>query len=291
MLSYLHSFHAGNFADVLKHTVLVHTLEYLTQKPKPLFYLDTHAGPGGFSLSASEAQKNCEFENGIGALWNRPGLPEIVEQYVTTVRAFHAQQKPVAAHTDLQTTPLQYYPGSPWFAAHRLREHDRLSLCELHPREQQTLQNNFRNDRRIKIFAQDGFQSAIAAMPPKERRGLVLMDPPYEVKSDYERVVEVLKECHKRFATGTYAIWYPVVQRQQIDRMRKAIQHSGIRNIQLFELGLQADTQARGMTSSGMIVVNPPWTLWKAMQEALPYLAKTLGGANGVYKIEQLVAE
>ncbi|MCF6299280.1 MAG: 23S rRNA (adenine(2030)-N(6))-methyltransferase RlmJ, partial [Thiomicrorhabdus sp.] len=146
-------------------------------------------------------------------------------------------------------------------------------------------------DRRIKQFHQDGFQTAIATMPPKERRGLVLIDPPYEVKQDYERVVEVLIASHKRFATGTYAIWYPVVKRSTIDKMLHALQHSGIRNIQVFELGLQADTSERGMTSSGMIVINPPWTLWQAMEESLPFLAKTLGGEKGVYRMKQLVAE
>lgn len=284
MLSYLHSFHAGNFADVLKHTILVHTLNYLTQKPKPVFYLDTHSGPGGFSLNSDEAQKNCEYQNGIGILWKQTDLPEVVADYVACVGEFHQLN---------QNNPdsLAFYPGSPWFAAHLLREHDRLSLCELHPREQKTLLENFKHDRRIKVFSKDGFQTAIGAMPPKERRGLVLIDPPYEVKTDYDRVVEVLIECHKRFATGTYAVWYPVVQRKQIQKMLDAIKNSGIRNVQVFELGLEADTEQRGMTSSGMIMINPPWTLMQEMQNALPYLADKLAGKKGVYRIQQLVDE
>ncbi|MDG6773598.1 23S rRNA (adenine(2030)-N(6))-methyltransferase RlmJ [Thiomicrorhabdus sp. ZW0627] len=284
MLSYLHSFHAGNFADVLKHTILVHTLNYLTVKPKPVFYLDTHSGPGGFSLDSDEAQKNCEYRNGIGLLWEQTGLPESVNDYVECVKEFHRQHQS-------NSETLSHYPGSPWFAAHLLREYDRLSLCELHPREQQTLLSNFKHDRRIKIFNKDGFQSAIGAMPPKERRGLVLIDPPYEVKTDYDRVVEVLIQCHKRFATGTYAIWYPVVKRKQIEKMLDSIKNSGIRNIQVFELGLQADTEERGMTSSGMILVNPPWTLMQEMQTALPFLAEKLAGKAGVYSIRQLVEE
>jgi len=284
MLSYLHSFHAGNFADVLKHTVLVHTLEYLTRKPAPIFYLDTHSGPGGFELSSTEAQKNCEYQNGIGMLWDEPSLNDPLTQYVACIKAFNEEQQK-------GLNSLQFYPGSPWFATHLLREHDRISLCELHPREQQTLTKNFNRDRRVNIFTQDGFQTAIGAMPPKERRGLVLIDPPYEVKSDYQRVVEVLVECHKRFATGTYAVWYPVVQRQQIDTMLKEIKQSGIKNIQIFELGLEADTQERGMTSSGMIMINPPWTLMAAMKQSLPYLAEKLAGQKGVYKTHQLVDE
>jgi len=282
MLSYLHSYHAGNFADVLKHLTLIHTLDYLAQKPKSSFYLDTHSGPGLYSLSDSEAQKNCEYKNGIAQLWNESHLPEAVDRYRAVIQACNQQ----AASSD-----LTLYPGSPWIASYLTRSHDRLSLCELHPREQRTLKQNFASDRRIKILHQDGFQSAIAAMPPKERRGLILIDPPYEVKQDYERVVEVLIACHKRFATGTYAIWYPVVNRKTIDKMIKAFEQSGIRNIQLFELGLQADTSERGMTSSGMLFVNPPWTLWKAMEESLPFLSKKLGGDQGVYKLKQLVNE
>lgn len=283
MLSYLHSYHAGNFADVLKHTTLVHALDYLTQKPNPTFYLDTHSGPGIYSLADDEAQKNCEYKNGIAKLWNETNLPNAITRYKEVIEECNALES--------SNTELQLYPGSPWIAAHLLRDYDRLSLCELHPREQQTLSQNFKSDRRIKIFHQDGFQTAIGALPPKEKRGLVLIDPPYEIKQDYERVVEVLIAAHKRFATGSYAIWYPVVKRDQIDRMLRAIKNSGIRNIQLFELGLQADTVERGMTSSGMIWINPPWTLWKEMQLTLPYLAQKLGGKQGVYKMQQLVAE
>ncbi|HHT00167.1 MAG TPA: 23S rRNA (adenine(2030)-N(6))-methyltransferase RlmJ [Thiomicrospira sp.] len=284
MLSYLHSYHAGNFADVLKHTVLVHTLEYLMRKPAPIFYLDTHSGPGGFELNSKEAQKNCEYQNGIGKLWDENNLSASITKYVNCVKAFNQDNQNGLGE-------LKFYPGSPWFASHLLREHDRLSLCELHPREQQTLSNNFKRDRRVNIFNKDGFQTAIGAMPPKERRGLVLIDPPYEVKSDYQRVVEVLIECHKRFATGIYAVWYPVVQRKQIDNMLKSIKQSGIKNIQVFELGLEADTQQRGMTSSGMVMINPPWTLMTEMKESLPYLANKLAGKHGVYKIQQLVDE
>jgi len=280
MLSYLHAYHAGNFADVLKHSILIHTLDYLNQKPKPYFYLDTHSGPGLYKLSESESQKNEEYRNGIEPLWQSKNSPPPIERYQRVIQT---------CNQDNNTLNLEYYPGSPWIAAHLTRDMDRLSFCELHPRESETLAHNFQEDRRIKQLHQDGFQTAIA--PPKERRGLVLIDPPYEVKQDYDRVVEVLTACHKRFATGTYAIWYPVVKRQTIQKMLKNIQHSGIRNIQCFELGLQPDTSERGMTSSGMIVINPPWTLWQAMEESLPFLAKQLGGEKGVYQMKQLVAE
>ncbi len=282
MLSYLHAYHAGNFADVLKHSILVHTLDYLAQKPKPYFYLDTHSGPGLYKLSDSESQKNEEYLNGIAPLWQSKNLPPPIARYRQVIQQCNQENN---------SQNLEYYPGSPWIAANLTREFDRLNFCELHPRESETLANNFQHDHRIKLFNQDGFQRAIASLPPKERRGVVLIDPPYEIKQDYERVVEVLIASHKRFATGTYAIWYPVVKRQTIQKMLDDIQHSGIRNIQLFELGLRPDTSERGMTSSGMIVINPPWTLWQAMEESLPFLAKQLGGEKGVYKMTQLVAE
>lgn len=283
MLSYLHSYHAGNFADVLKHITLVHTLDYLALKPRPYFYLDTHSGPGLYRLSTTEAQKNCEYLNGIAKLWQESKLPSAVARYKEVIQECNALE---SASGD-----LMLYPGSPWIASNLTSNIDRLSLCELHPRENASLKENFNSDRRINILHKDGFQSAIAAMPPKERRGLVLIDPPYEIKQDYERVVEVIEACHKRFATGTYAIWYPVVKRQTIDKMLKSLQNSGIKNIQVYELGLENDTQERGMTSSGMIYINPPWTLWKTMEECLPYLANQLAGDKGIYSMKQLVKE
>lgn len=282
MLSYLHSFHAGNFADVLKHSVSTHILDYLTQKPAPLFYLDTHSGTGAFSLDDSEAQKNQEYQNGIGRLWqtdlNSSKLPGLVKNYIHLVQEFN------------DSNDLKHYPGSPWFAQTLLREQDRLSLFELHPREYKTLSRNFKSNRRIKCFQADGFHACISQLPPKERRGYILMDPPFEVKQDYETAVETLIKAHKKFSTGTYALWYPVVNRHRIRDIEKKFMNSGIKNIQLFELGIEADAE-KGMTASGMIVINPPWTLMAAMKESLPFLKQKLGQEKGHFRCEQLVAE
>ena len=283
MLSYLHSFHAGNFADVLKHSISAHILNYLTEKPNPVFYLDTHSGTGAFSLKDKEAQKTQEYINGIAKLWNLSeqeanNLPGLVKTYIDLIKTFNA------------TETLETYPGSPWFAQHLLREQDRMSLFELHPREFKSLLQNIRGDRRIKAFQKDGFHACISQLPPKERRGYVLMDPPYEVKQDYKTATDTLIQAHKKFATGTYALWYPVVDRYRIDEIEKAFIKSGIKNIQLFELGIEKD-KAPGMTSSGMIVINPPWTLMKQAKESLPLLAKQLAGSRGIYRCEQLVAE
>jgi 23S rRNA (adenine2030-N6)-methyltransferase len=284
MLSYRHAFHAGNFADVLKHLIQVQVLDYLLQKDKPIWYADTHAGAGGYALTSAEAQKNAEYQNGIAQLWGRDDLPQTIERYVNLVAEFNCQAgAPVGE--------LKYYPGSPWFAAQMLRDSDRLSLYELHPQEQTLLIQNLAQGRRCKVFCNDGFQGVIAALPPKERRGLVLIDPPYEIKTDYEQVVETLIQAHKRFATGTYALWYPVVERARVKRLERGLIESGIRHIELYEMGLQADTSGRGMTASGMIVINPPWTLKSQMQQLLPWLTEKLARKQGIYRIETLVEE
>jgi len=280
MLSYRHGFHAGNFADVLKHTVLVHTLEYMTQKDKPLRIIDTHAGAGVYKLNGPQAQKNREFDNGISHLWSSEQTPSAIARLVDLVRTVNGGEK------------LQLYPGSPLIAQTLMRPIDRLFLHELHPADFQFLRDCMRDDKRIKVEHEDGFAGLQALLPPPDRRALVLLDPSYEVKSDYQLLIKQLLQAHKRFSTGTFAIWYPVVLRQRVDEMELALKKSGIKNIQLMEFGLQADHPEHGMTSSGMIVINPPWTLWGAMEETLPWLVDNLTeNGSGFYRLEQLVAE
>jgi 23S rRNA (adenine2030-N6)-methyltransferase len=280
MLSYRHSFHAGNFADVLKHLILIKILEHLHKKDKPFCCIDTHAGPGLYELNSDYALKNKEFENGISRLWQQPNLPASVEQYVKVIQHFNV------------TDQLNYYPGSPLIAQHFLRVQDRLFLHELHSTEIERLTQTVKKDRRIKVFHADGLKNTLGLLPPNEHRGLILIDPSYEIKTDYQSVVDTLIQMHKRFATGTYALWYPVVDRTRNQHLELALKQSAIKNIQLFELGISADTAEKGMTSSGMIVINPPWTLQADMQETLPYLATQLGLDHaGHYRIETLVKE
>lgn len=280
MLSYRHGFHAGNFADVLKHIVLVHMLEYMTQKDKPLRIIDTHAGAGVYKLNGPQAQKNREYDNGISQLWTSDQPPAAIARFLALVRAVNDGGQ------------LQLYPGSPLIAQTLMRSIDRLYLHELHPADFQFLRDCMRNEKRVKVEHEDGFVSLQALLPPPDRRALVLIDPSYEVKSDYQHLIKQLVQAHKRFPTGTYAIWYPVVLRQRIDEMELALKKSGIKNIQLMEFGLQADNPEHGMTSSGMIVINPPWTLWSAMEETLPWLVDNLSENNaGFYRLEQLVPE
>ena len=265
MLSYRHSFHAGNHADVLKHIVLMLIIESLQQKEKGFYYLDTHAGAGLYRLFSQEAEKTAEYAEGIGRLWQRDDLPTEVARYVKLIRKLNYGGK-----------ELRYYAGSPLLAANLLRPQDRALMMELHPSDFPLLRNNFKAFDNVTVKIGDGFQQVKATLPPKERRGLVLIDPPYELKEDYDLVVKAIEEGYKRFATGVYAIWYPVVLRQQTKRMIKGLEATGIRKILQIELAVRPDSDQRGMTASGMIVINPPWTLEKQMKSILPYLSTVL---------------
>ncbi len=264
MLSYRHAFHAGNFADVLKHLILIEILEYLKKKEHPLCYIDTHAGAGKYHLNNDYALQTREFEKGIGQLWSRKDLPPCVAAYVNLVKQFNNDQ-------------LTHYPGSPLIAKKLLRSTDRLYLFELHSTDYALLVKATHKDKRIKQFNSDGFEACLKLLPPHERRGLILIDPSYEIKSDYRQVVDALIKMHKRFATGTFALWYPVIDRSRNHQLEKAISSAGIKNVSLFELGVNADTNSLGMTASGMIVVNPPWTLATEMQSTLPWLVDVIG--------------
>ena len=265
MLSYRHSFHAGNHADVLKHIVLMLILENLKQKEKGFYYLDTHAGVGRYRLFGDEAEKTAEFVEGIGRLWDKTDLPPDVQRYVDLIKKLNYGGK-----------ELRYYAGSPLIAAQLLRAQDRALLTELHPSDYPLLRNNFKQFENVTAKRDNGFQQLKATLPPKERRGLVLIDPPYELKEDYDLVVKAVEEGYKRFATGVYAIWYSVVLRQQTKRIIKGLEATDIRKILQIELAIRPDSDQRGMTASGMIVINPPWTLEGQMKQILPYLTQTL---------------
>ena len=266
MLSYRHSFHAGNFADVVKHLVLVEILNHLTQKETPFEYIDTHAGSGLYDLHSNEAQKLQEHANGIAQL-NVNDLPELA-RYFEVIESFNP--------TANSSGTLRYYPGSPVIAQYFLRPQDRAWLFELHPQDFELLQQNLDNSKKIKIQCKDGFEGLNALLPPGSRRGLVLIDPSYEIKSDYDRVIKQVLSGYKKFSNGIYAVWYPVVDRRKINGMEARLLHSGIKSIQRFELGVAEDSAERGMTSAGMIVINPPWTLFKKMSDLLPKLANRL---------------
>lgn len=263
MLSYRHSFHAGNHADVLKHIVLTLILDALKQKEKGFFYLDTHAGVGRYSLLSAESEKTGEYSEGIARLWERDDLPKEILLYLNELKKINKGK-------------LRFYAGSPLLAVQQLRPQDRALLTELHPNDFPLLRNEFAKIANVQTKRENGFQQLKSALPPKEKRGLILIDPPYELKEDYELVVNAIVEGYKRFATGIYAIWYPVVLRQHTKRIIKGLQATGIRKILQIELAVRPDSDQRGMTASGMIVINPPWQLESQMKNILPYLTKVL---------------
>ena len=284
MLSYRHGFHAGNHADVLKHLVYQFILKYMGQKNKPFNVVDTHAGAGAYKLSDDFSQKTMEFETGIGALWSldKQQMPEPVREYVEAVDRFNREH---------DSAELAFYPGSPWFALDALPLEGKAFFHELHPSDFDLMRQFVRTNRYRKAINDDGFVASMGLYPPASKRSVTIIDPPYELKEDYKRVVDYAKAVNKRFKSGVIAIWYPVVDRYRIDQMESELAASGIRNVQLFELSVTQDTDEKGMTGSGMIVINPPWTLKTTMQEVLPYLVKELAPSTGHFRNVQLVEE
>lgn len=266
MLSYRHAFHVGNHADVLKHLLLVEVLQHLNQKDKPYLFVDTHAGAGRYSLEGEHAQKNAEYLAGVGALWERTDLPPALARYVDVIRGFNRDRR------------LRFYPGSPVIAAGLMRPADRLALFELHPADFGFLQKAFApDDKRIALGQQDGFAALKAVLPPPSRRALVLIDPPYERREDYRSLVDSLADALRRFPGGSYALWYPRLQKteskQLVERLAKLAPPSWL------HVWLDVQRPSRtgyGMHGSGMYVVNPPWTLPATLAEVMPVLAEAL---------------
>lgn len=267
MLSYRHAYHAGNYADVLKHLVQVYCLDYMTRKNKPLRYIDTHSGAGMYQLDSAEAQKTAEWEEGIGRLASLKGKNPLIDRYLSLVgEANRAQGEPADS--------LKYYPGSPWFAAQCLRECDTLLLSDLHSTDLGLLKQNFRRDKRVQVAEQDGFKRMIAALPAPEKRAFILIDPSYEIKSDYQSLVTAVKKAQKRMATAVIAVWYPVVSRQQSEGMLRGLAELG--EVTRFEMGISEDSERHGMTAAGMLLLNAPWGLKEATDEAMALVAPLL---------------
>lgn len=285
MLSYRHAFHAGNHADVLKHMVTIQLMRYLGQKDTPYMVVDTHAGGGVYALDGNYASKNAEYETGIGPLWDRTDLPEAVAEYVQLVKDLNPSGK------------MRYYPGSPYCANQVIREQDRLRLFELHTTESKILADNFRKldahaaeqgkrptsrGKRVMIERGDGFLALKALLPPPSRRALVLIDPPYEDKRDYQKVKEALQDALVRFPTGTYAVWYPVLQRIESKQFSDRLKRLGAKSWINVTLSISSPSpDGFGLHTSGMFVLNPPWTLLATLKEVMPYLVKVLGRDSG----------
>jgi 23S rRNA (adenine2030-N6)-methyltransferase len=277
MLSYRHAFHAGNHADVLKHFIEVQLLRYLAQKNKPFWFIDTHAGAGCYSLDIGYAAQNAEHESGIARLWDRDDLPAPIAEYVALVKRFNPDGK------------MKLYPGSPLVALELLREEDRMRLFELHPADSEILQQNIAEQgTRVLMQEADGFSALKALLPPPPRRALVLIDPPYEDKQDYQRVVSALREGLKRFASGVYAVWYPQLQRAEARQLPQQLKRLPVKSWLHVALSVQAPSEdGFGMYGSGIFILNPPWLLHGVLQDVMPYLAKVLGqNGEGSYVLE-----
>jgi 23S rRNA (adenine2030-N6)-methyltransferase len=279
-VNYRHAFHAGNFADVFKHVVLTLLFQALRRKETPFCYLETHAGAGRYDLGGEAAQKSGEYRDGIGRLWEWPDPPAELLPYLAAVRAVN------------RTTTLRFYPGSPRLARHFLRPQDRMMLCELHPEAASLLEAEFAGDRQVRVRVFDGYQGLKAYLPPEERRGLVLIDPPYEREDEFERVLTGLRAAHRRWATGMYTVWYPVKARAPVARFHRELQQSGIRKILLAELLSYPEDTAFRLNGSGMLLVNPPWRLDRVLGELLPrVLARLPHAADGRAEVAWLVPE
>ncbi len=277
MLSYRHAFHAGNHADVLKHFIVVQLIDYLSQKETPFWFIDTHAGAGIYALDTGYATKLAEYKDGIGRLWQRDDLPAPLVEYVDLVRRLN----PDGA--------LRAYPGSPWLANTLLREQDKIKLFELHTSDSQLLAQNFRGaGRRIQIQADDGFAGLKALLPPQPRRALVLIDPSFEIKEDYRIVVQALQDALRRFATGTYALWYPQLARHESRQLPDKLKALPVRNWLHVSLSVTGPGgKGVGMEGSGMFIINPPWTLAATLEQVMPYLVGVLGqDAGAAFRLE-----
>ncbi|MBA3588666.1 23S rRNA (adenine(2030)-N(6))-methyltransferase RlmJ [Methylibium sp.] len=280
MLAYRHAFHAGNHADVLKHAVLAQVLRHMGQKDKPYWLIDTHAGAGGYSLASPEAKKKGEFEHGIARLMERDDLPEAVADYVALVRAFNPEGG------------LGRYPGSPEIARALLRPQDRLRLFELHPADVRILASHQSAGPHTEVHHEDGFEGLKAQLPPPSRRAVVLMDPSYELKADYGRVVAAVREALERFAECVVVVWYPQINRlesaQLPKRLQSLAQEVKTRSWLHARLTVQPlDRLGFGLAGSGVFVINTPWTLHAALKDSLPYLTKTLGQYEGASHLLQ----
>lgn len=282
-MNYSHAFHAGNFADVMKHIVLVRLVEYLKKKDAAFRVIDTHAGIGLYDLTGEIAARSPEYRDGIGRLLAAE-LPQkavpLVAPYLDVIRALNPGGKLVA------------YPGSPLLVRRLFRPQDRLSALELHPNYVEKLSALFAGDVQVRVTHLDGWLALNAHVPPKEKRGLVLVDPPFEERGEFERLLDGLLKAHGKFAGGVYALWYPLKDTRAVHDFISALRDCGIPKILRAELSIRPPSNPPRLHGSGMIVVNPPYTLEGELRIILPALAQLLGDpGEGRHKLEWLAGE
>lgn len=272
-MNYRHVFHAGNFADVMKHAFLTRILLHLAAKPAAYRVIDTHAGTGLYNLASEAAKRSPEWRDGISRLIGTKLPPEIealLRPYLAIVEPHLLGEEP-------------HYPGSPLIAQQMSRTQDRLCFIEKHPVDTQHLKANTAGDRRIRALTLDGWTALNAQVPPPEKRGLVLIDPPFEEPDEFERMVEALRTAHRKWSVGTYALWYPVKSPRAVEDFIAALEATGIRKVLRLELAIDRVADGAPLGATGLIVVNPPWTLKQEAETLLPFLARRLarGPVNG----------
>ncbi|UCI06597.1 23S rRNA (adenine(2030)-N(6))-methyltransferase RlmJ [Mesorhizobium sp. B1-1-8] len=266
-MNYRHAFHAGNFADVVKHAVLSRLVEYLKQKDKAFRVIDTHAGIGRYDLASVEAGKTGEWQGGIGRLFEatlEPRTAALLAPYLEAVRAENPDGR------------LRRYPGSPLIVRHLLRKQDRLTAIELHPQDAARLRTVFEGDFQVRVIELDGWLALGAHLPPKEKRGLVLIDPPFEEEGEFSRLVEGLRKAHRRWPGGIYALWYPIKDRKAVAAFRTALKQAGIPKLLDIGFEVRPASNEPSLDGSGLVIVNPPFTLKGELQLLLPALHRVL---------------
>lgn len=277
-MNYRHSYHAGHFADVFKHMILISLLRELSHKESAFCYLDTHAGIADYDLESEKGQKTQEWRSGILKLWNNElteSLSPMILDYLQLVHKYNP------------TSALKYYPGSPRIARLCLRPQDRMILAELHSEDALTVKQLFARDRQVAVHHMDGYLALKAFLPPKEHRGLILIDPPFESKNEFSMIISHLKLAYKRFPSGIYAIWYPIKSRAQVQSFYTELKASGIANILSCELSVDKLDEDSKLTACGMVIINPPWQWPNQLKIPLQFLSQQLG--TGSYKIKHLV--
>jgi len=269
-MNYRHAYHAGNFADVMKHASLALIINYMKIKEKPFFILDTHAGTGMTDLSGVEAQKTGEYRDGIARVLATEKPHELLTPYLETLGQLGCTGP----------EPMRY-PGSPLIAHHLSRPQDRLSFCELHPEDAATLRSHFRRDARARVHEIDGYTALKSMLPPKERRGLILIDPPFEQRSEFERILQEIMSFHVRFATGTAVIWYPIKDPSVSGAVIDHLEHHGPEKTLRAELFIRASDDPTRMSGCGLIIINPPFTLHDQLTDLFGWLKDILAQGEG----------
>ncbi len=283
-MNYRHIYHAGNFADVVKHAVLALAIERMKLKEAAFRVIDTHAGIGSYDLAVEAARKTGEWEGGIGRL-----LGPLAEPIPLAVAPLVASYLEVVASAN-RPGELTCYPGSPAIARQLLRPQDRLVVNELHPQDGEALRAVFARDRQTTVMELDGWIALKALLPPKERRGVILIDPPFEVAGEMERLVKALREAVKRFATGTYVLWYPIKDVAKVRRFKRALRELGLAKLLVAELSIRPDGDPAVLSGTGLAILNPPFEIERQLRVLLPFLAQRLAVApGGGHVIEWLV--